>query len=336
MALDAAIEMNPQTDEKPIRHWSRIEERGVFLGLKIMLKTYRIFGRPGFSLILYPVILYFYLTNRAARRASAAYLQRIDADTRGRRGLGRWPARLRSLRHFLSFGAAILDKLRAWTGGLQLSDVDFENFEAYTALQEAGRGGLIIVSHLGNAEVSRALETRFREGKITFLVHTRHAEKFNRLMHEESPRSAVSLIQTTEIGPDTAIFLKQKIDAGEMVVIAGDRTPASGSSRVSSAPFLGKSAPFPEGPFILAAVLKCPVLLLFCLKEKSRFRIIFEPFSDVVDMPRARRREILSDLTRRYAERLEFHCLTTPYQWFNFYDFWRGAAPANRNDEHPE
>jgi len=26
---------------------------------------------------------------------------------------------------------------------------------------------------------------------------------------------------------------------------------------------------------------------------------------------------------RRYAERLEHYCRIAPYNWFNFYDFWR-------------
>jgi predicted LPLAT superfamily acyltransferase len=26
---------------------------------------------------------------------------------------------------------------------------------------------------------------------------------------------------------------------------------------------------------------------------------------------------------QRYAERLEHYCRIAPYNWFNFYDFWR-------------
>lgn len=317
--------MNAHAQEKSTNHWSGLEERGVYLGLKLMLRSYRVLGRPGFSLFLYPAILYFYLTKGSARRASVEYLARIDADAMGRQRLGRWPARLRSFRHFIFFGEAILDKLRAWTGGIQLDDIDFENQEAFLALQDSGQGAILIASHLGNAEVSRALGMRRRNLKITALVHTKHAENFNRLMREESADSTVSLIQTTEVGPETAMLLKQKIDAGEYVVIVGDRTPVGNSPRAILAPFLGRLAPFPEGPFILAAILKCPVFLIFCLKQNNRFRVIFEPFCDVIDMPRARRREVLTALVARYAERLEFHCCNHPYQWFNFFDFWNGT-----------
>jgi len=333
MILAAMIETNVHTNEKTSLHWSSIEESGIYLGLKVMLRTYRIFGRLGFSIILIPVILYFYLTNGSARRASADYLLRISRDATGRQRLGRWPAQFRSLRHFIHFGEAILDKLRAWTWKLRQDELDVENLEAFTTLQESGQGGVLIVSHLGNAEVARALKMRDREQKFTVLVHTKHAENFNRLMQEENAESVVSLMQTTDVGPETAILLRQKIDAGEFIVIAGDRTPTGNPSRAILAPFLGQPAPFPEGPFILAAILKCPVLLIFCLKQNNRFRVIFEPFSDAVDMPRARRREILNALVARYAKRLEFHCLNNPYQWFNFYDFWNGTAQATSADE---
>lgn len=325
--------MNMQNLEKSGRHWASLEERGVYFGLKAMLKTYRILGRIGFSIFLYPVIFYFFLANGAARRASKLYMQRINLDALGRQKLGRWPASLRSFRHFFFFGEAILDKLRAWTGGLHLEDIDFENQEAFVALQEAGQGGVMIASHLGNAEVSRALGMRRKGIKITVLVHTKHAQNFNRLLREESADSTVSLIQVTDVGPETAIHLSQKIAAGEFVVIVGDRTPVGKAPRAIWAPFLGRPAPFPEGPFILAAILKCPVLLIFCLKHKNRFRIIFEPFSDVIDMPRARRREVLAELVARYAQRLEHHCLNNPYQWFNFFDFWNGAERAPATEE---
>ena len=31
----------------------------------------------------------------------------------------------------------------------------------------------------------------------------------------------------------------------------------------------------------------------------------------------------IEQLLRRYAERLEHYCRLAPYNWFNFYDFWR-------------
>src|SRR5690606_25402841 len=63
-------------------HWSRTPERGSLLGMQIMLASYRLLGRRGFSLLLYPVIGYFWLTGRAQRQASQAYLARLEAFSR--------------------------------------------------------------------------------------------------------------------------------------------------------------------------------------------------------------------------------------------------------------
>jgi predicted LPLAT superfamily acyltransferase len=233
----------------------------------------------------------------------------------------------------MTFGAAILDKPLAWSGRIGLDSVDFENLEGFEELQRAGCGGLLIASHFGNAEVCRALGTRKAGVKINVLVHTKHAANFNRLMNEEGGQSVVSLIETTEVGPETAIMLRERVEKGEFVVIVGDRTPVGLSSRYSLAPFLGREAPFPQGPYILAALMKCPVQLLFCYREGNRFRIVFEPFSDGIKLPRKSRGEAMDALARRYAERLECYCLKAPYQWFNFFDFWDQARPRRSSDE---
>jgi predicted LPLAT superfamily acyltransferase len=33
----------------------------------------------------------------------------------------------------------------------------------------------------------------------------------------------------------------------------------------------------------------------------------------------------------RYAELLEKHCRHAPYNWFNFFDFWRPSNAAQRS-----
>lgn len=314
-------------------HWAQLEERGVYLGLRLMLASYKVLGRAGFSLLLYPVMAYFFLAGRRARRASMTYLRAVYAQPEGEHLLGAAPGWRHAFVHFMTFGEAILDKLLAWTGRIGLDSVDFENLELFEDLQRAGRGGVLITSHFGNAEVCRALGTRKADLKINVLVHTKHAGNFNRLMREQSGQSAVSLIETTEVGPDTAIMLQERVEKGEFIVIVGDRTPVGLSGRYSFAPFLGKQAPFPQGPYVLAALMRCPVLLLICFKVGRRFRIVFEPFSEGIKLPRKARNEALDSLVARFAQRLECYCLKAPYQWFNFFDFWNQAQPRMTRED---
>lgn len=327
--------MTGHLDPGASSHWARIEESGVYAGLRIMLGAYRLFGRRVFSLLLYPVVGYFFLMNAAARQSSRAFLARVYGDPRGKSTLGSEPGWRHSYRHFRAFGEAILDKLAAWSGGIGADDVEYENREIFDALRHAGRGGLLVASHLGNMEVCRALGELSVGLKLNVLVHTKHAPNFNRLLQRVSPESSVSLIQTTEVGPGTAMMLAERVRRGEFVVIVGDRVPVSDSSHVGQAPFFGKPAAFPHGPYILASLLECPVLLLFCFKEERRFRLIFEAFEEQVTLPRRDRNARLDGLAARFADRLETYCSRYPYQWFNFFDFWGqagtiGASPPER------
>ena len=193
----------------------------------------------------------------------------------------------------------------------------------YEAAINSGKGLLLLGSHLGDLELCRALGSRKGEVRINALVFTRHAARFNALLKQINPDSRLNLIQVQEMGADTAILLKEKLDQGEWVVIVGDRTSVTREKRVVWADFLGAPAPFPLGPFALASVLGCPVYLMFGLKEQGRFRVHFEPFADSLSLPRQGRQQILASRVQAYADRLQHHCLRAPLDWFNFFDFWQ-------------
>jgi predicted LPLAT superfamily acyltransferase len=80
------------------------------------------------------------------------------------------------------------------------------------------------------------------------------------------------------------------------------------------------------GPIFLAHLLQCPVYLFFCLKEGATYRVHMAPFADRIDLPRRGREAALRDWVARYAAAVEAHCRRTPFQWFNFYDFWGPAS----------
>ena len=312
-------------------HWSKLAERGSGLGLRIVFVCYRLLGERAARLLLYPIVAYFLLTGSKTRAASLAYLRRVHAraDASAARPLPGWRD---SFRHMLAFAQSGLDKLAAWMGGFDSSRVDFPNQAEFERLLASGRGAVLIGSHLGNLEMTRALATNEQRAIVNAVVHTRHAQRFNQTLAQANASFGVNLIQVAHLGPDTAIMLKDKVDRGELMVIVGDRTPpAAGgsSSRISLIDFLGQPAPFAQGPFILASLLDCPVYLFFCLREGDRYRIHFEPFAERILLPRRERQERLHGYLRQYAARLEAHCLQAPYQWFNFYDFWRHDAAGN-------
>lgn len=309
---------------EPNQHWSKRQERGTVLGIKALLAVYSLLGRPIFNLMLKLVMSYYYLTGKQARQASEQYLQHLQSYANRRQIT--LPNHLSSYNHLLSFGHTMLDKLAAWKGDFSVKNLTIHGQELFQTLAERKQGVLLLGSHLGNIELCRALGRRHSHIKINALVFTEHAERFNAVMKAINPNSELNLIQVSRLGPDTAILLQQKIDQGEWVVIVGDRTSTSKETRAVWADFLGQPAPFPQGPFMLASVLKAPVYLLFGLRdERSKtphFNVYFEHFSDNIDLPRKERQAALAQVVQRYADRLEHYTLQAPLQWYNFFNFW--------------
>jgi predicted LPLAT superfamily acyltransferase len=227
------------------------------------------------------------------------------------------------LRHFASFGECLLDKLLLWCGLFDTGSVAFHGVEQIAGQIARQRGGLIICCHLGNLELCRVMSKRQPGLKLTVLLHTKHATRFNQLLARVNPDSQLNIMQVTELTPATAALLQDKIDQGEFVAIAGDRIPVAPEPRVALVPFLGAMAPFPVGPYVMASLFHCPVYLLFSLSTRRGWEIHFESFRESIRLPRKDRTAALAILAGAYAARLESYCRQAPLQWFNFYDFWQ-------------
>ncbi|CAN7335894.1 glycosyltransferase family 2 protein [Caballeronia sp. LjRoot31] len=302
------------------QHWWHIAERGSHLGMSLLALSCRLFGTRFTALWLHPIVAYFLLTGSRARAASHTYFMHLQqaAPQDGTPRPGWWSA----YKHMLAFARSGFDKLAAWSGRVSMDDVKFDDPAAFEALNASGRGALVIGAHLGNLEMTRALATRGAHAKITAVVYTEHARRFNSVLASANSAFAQRLVEVSDFGPETAMMMQDRVEAGELLVIVGDRVPAHDSGRTTEAQFLGSTAPFAQGPYVLAHALGCPVYLFFCLKEEQGYRLYFEPFAQRIELPRRERAQHLADWAQRYALRLEHYCRKAPYQWFNFFDFW--------------
>ena len=310
------------------RHWADIGEIGSAWGIAALVAIFRIVGAPLLRVVLYPVVTYFFLRSRVAREASREYLAQLAAFS-PRAGVA--PSLGTSFRHFMAFASSLVDRVAAWTGRIELDDLTLSGHEALMSTIESGRGALLLGAHLGNLEVSRALSRLRPHVRLNVIMHTRNAERFNAMLRKVSGDASLTLIEASEITPGVAIRLQHKLASGELVVIAGDRVPLD-SSRISRVAFLGREAAFPQGPIVLAALLKCPVFLLFCIKEPQGYHLHCDPFAERVQLDRRGRDASIDRYVQRYAQQLERYCVASPLQWFNFYPFWVSPAPAAATD----
>ena len=307
-------------------HWAQQQEVKGLWGMRLMLLVWRLLGRKAFSLLLYPVVGVYWLTASTARKASQSWIRRVRAQLIARRMPV--PSNLTSYQHFLRFGGAMLDKIASWRGELHFGrDVIFAPGAETTLNISDPRGKLLLASHLGDVEACRALAQLQGSKTINALVFSDNAQRFKQIMQEMAPQAGLNLLPVNSIGPDTAILLKEKLERGEWVAIVGDRIAVNpqrgGEWRVCWSRFMGQNAPFPQGPFILASILRCPVDLIFALRQQEKLHIYCEPFADPLLLPRATRQQALQNTVDRYAERLEHYALQSPLDWFNFFDFWQ-------------
>jgi len=281
------------------------------------------------ELLLYPIVAYFFVTGRAARRASLDYLRTVAAMPGGADALGAEPSGRLVFSHLLEFGRQLLDRFAVWSGAgesISIAEIGKEDLRAAVAEE---RGGILLGAHLGSFDMLRELSRRAGP-TVNVLMFTRHARHINDFFAQLDPRSRVRVIEFDPSSVRAAFEIKACTDRGEFVGISGDRLWDSARERSVELPFLGRCARFPLGPFLLQTVLGCPLLFAICIRVgPGRYETHVEPLGDSGPVARDERAKRAEELARAYVRALESYCLRVPLQWFNFYPFWRaGGVPS--------
>ncbi len=294
-----------------IEHWDQQRERSTPLMLYLLVKTALLCGRALMRVVLWPVVLYFVVTSPANVRASKHALARLL----------RRPASFADvLRHFYCYATCALDRLLLLCGRDPRLQVSAHQPPELAPLVRRG-GCVLLVSHLGSVEVLRTVKVAAHDLQVSVLMDLQAGRKFFGLMQRLNPGLAIDIIDAGLRGPQLVLALKAALDAGRVVGIAADRVRAD--ERSIEVQFAGGMVRVPEGPWILAAACKVPVLLGFCLHQGgSRYLAHFEVFTEQLELPRVGRAEALREVAQRYAQRLEHYARHSPYNWFNFYEYW--------------
>jgi len=312
------------------RHWSAHRERGSFFLMRLTAFCVRVFGRRLLAPLLYLIVLYFFASARGARRnirQYQAYLAAWSGNAALRPTLGS------VFGQFMAFADNLLDRLDVWRGRLRFEQVQLVDPSGVRARllrsRQGGRGEMLVVTHLGNPDVCRAMAELSEQVPLNVLVHNHHVAQFNRLLGEAGDRS-MRLIQVSELDTALMMDLSQRLECGEWLAIAGDRVPLRDGRRVT-VDFLGHAAAFPQGPWLMAGLLRCPVNLLCCLKVDGRYRIYLDAFLERAQWARGDRESAIRGWVQRYAAHLATQCLIAPRQWFNFYAYWQPVElPINQ------
>ncbi len=306
------------------RSWRDSRENTSSSGIRFVLFVRRLLGKTTAYRLTAAVAFFAWACSPRLRGISNDYLERFKHFAEGR---GVLLPKVSSRRHIARFAESMLDRLLAWRGETVFEDFISKDgaLELALSVAKSEKGAFIICSHIGNAEIFRAVN-RFSVGKkLTVLMLAEHNRKFMELMKSMSSESAeaqTEIMSVDEITPATAMELSQRAQNGEWIVMAADRMLHEGA-RCAEVDFLGARAKLPHGPWILASLLGLPVYTLYCLhaEEDKEPSLHFRSWGKI-KLRRGSRSEDADALCSRFASEMEEMLLASPLDWFNFYPFW--------------
>lgn len=304
-------------------HWQSRPEGGGRFALWLIRSIALYGGRSIGRLTLYPITLYFYLRRGPERQASRLFLERVL-----HKPVTPWHV----LKHLHCFAATLLDRVYLLARGEKDFDIAVEGIEALESYLDQGRGVLLLGTHQGSFEALRALRSRRSHAKLRVVLDKQKTPAMTALLEALAPDVGANVIDASRGGTSITLATAEACEQGAMVALLADRGREHEVLRRT--PFLGEPAPFPVGPWLLAHTLGVPVVLCFGLYQGgNRYRLIFEPFAERIEIPRNERAQALDAVIARFARRVEHYIHVAPYNWFNFYDFWQQDMGAPVRDD---
>ena len=293
--------------------WVTHRERGSMTLLRIMTFLSLRLGRPGGRLFLYLIAAYFFAFAPTARRHARAYL---------RRALGREPGAADRFRHVLTFATTIHDRVYLLKERFDLFDISLAGEELMRAAHLAGHGAFLMGSHVGSFEIIRTVGRRQPGLRVAMAMYEENARRVNTMLAAVNPSARPDVIALGHM--DSMLKIQEYLDQGTFVGVLGDRTLADEATQQVS--FLGQRARFPVGAMRAAAIMRRPVIFMIGLyRGANRYHVAFEPLADFSGVEPAQRDAAVHAAVERYAGVLEKYVRSDPYNWFNFFDFWRGG-----------
>ncbi len=291
--------------------WLGVAEKGSAWGIATTVWLATVAGRPAARLLIRVVALWYTLLHPGVRRASRSWWQRLE---------GKNPSLLTIYRHVLRFAQVVLDRCFFVQGKFDLFTIERDGHQHLVDLHATGRGALLLSAHIGSTE-AMAAGGYHDLLKIRVVGYFKNAAMINAALGKLDPKSATRVVSIEPGSADSVLAIRDRIEAGELLAVAGDRIGLS--DRTVTAEFFGEPARFATGPFLLAAILKCPVYFVCGLyEEPNKYKLFCEPFAERIDLPRKDREAALQRYASQYAQRLEHYARQAPDNWFNFFDFW--------------
>lgn len=292
--------------------WRKNKERiNVFI-LTLLLGIHTLFGRSFSLLIMRFVAIYHLGTNQYAVNHSRKYLQKL---------LHRKVLNKDIFLHFYHFAVVTYDRLN-------FTQNKFNNYELNISINDENKseinlkGSIFITSHVGSFEIMRSLGLHKKETLISIVIDARHNQKIYDFLKRQSGEE-FNIIDSSCFSSIGLVFeIVNKVNQGHTVGIMADRFQSH--EAVKKFRFLDAEAYFPSGIFTLVARQNIPIIAGFGLYTgKNKYEIKLHNIRQSSIDGQYDKKQLAEVLQKRYVHLLEKTVRKYPYNWFNFYDFWK-------------
>jgi predicted LPLAT superfamily acyltransferase len=312
MTPDPAVEAAaPEAPPERSAEWISYRERGSAVWLKIMVLLSLKLGRAASRVLLHGIALYFFLFAPGPRRSSRRYLELA---------LGRKPTLRDRFRQVLYFATCIHDRVYLVKEQYRRFVITIEGEALMRSLLDSSQGAFLMGAHMGSFEVMRGVARREAGLKVSMAMYEHNARKINAMMAAIDCEARPDIIPLGQV--DAMLGIAERLNRGGFVGMLGDRT--LGDEPMQAVTLLGRRAYLPTGPMRAAAILRRPVIFMVGLyRGANRYHVVFAPIADFSTTPPGERSAAVQRAIVRYAEIIDQYCRSDPYNWFNFFDFWR-------------
>ena len=288
--------------------WSG-KSKGTILGYKIFVYCIKKLGiRAAYSVLVF-VAFYYFVAYPTSFKAMFSYF-------RHRQQFSFFKAVLAVYKSYFTFGQVLIDKIAISAGLRSKFTFDFDGIDILKQLLSEGKGGILISAHIGNFEIA---EKFFADIDFNCQIHIVTVDQEHSVIKQylESITDEKPNVQFIYVKEDLShIFeINDALSKNHLICFTGDRYFEY--SKTMQADLLGKEAHFPAGTFMLASRLKTPVAYVYVMKEPNLHYHLYTRRA-----PEFKHRDAQAVLNS-YTESVSHMLKKYPYQWFNYFDFWK-------------
>ncbi|MGX5819563.1 LpxL/LpxP family acyltransferase [Chitinophaga lutea] len=284
------------------------KSKGNKLGYRIFIGVLRYGGVwPAYFLLRFVALYYCIFSYQSTRSIYLYFRQKL--------GYGRFRSLAGIYRNYYVFGQTLIDKIVVMAGIPNRFTFEFDGEDNLHGLVSGQSGGIMLSAHLGNWEVAGHLFTRLNAPINIVMFDGEHERIKSYLQGVTGGRSVNIIVLKDDLSHIYAIH--DALSKRELVCMHADRFLPG--NKTVDAQFLGDTARFPMGPFLLASTFRVPVAFVFAFKETATHYHLYATTPKTY--PSAKQGGV-SESVGDFVGAMEEKVKKYPLQWFNYYDFW--------------